>query len=342
MLREKRILLDHGSGGLATKNLIEDLFLKRIGNPVLSRMEDSAVIEVPTGRLAFTTDSFVIDPIFFPGGDIGSLSVHGTVNDLAMQGASPLFLTLGLILEEGLDMDLLEKVADSISKAAKEAGVVIAAADTKVVGKGQADKIFINTSGIGTLSSTTGLGVERAMPGDKIIISGSIGDHGACVLLARSGLPFEARIISDSAPLNNLCERILASTRPSDVRLMRDPTRGGLATVLNEIAEASKTDIEILEESIPVRPEVQGVCELLGLDPLYLANEGKCVVVADHEAAPAILKAMKQDRLGKDAAIIGEVKTPVDQQGPKVILRTKIGGERIVPMLTGEPLPRIC
>ncbi len=342
MLREKRILLDHGSGGLATKKLIEGLFLRRIGNPVLSRMEDSAVVDLPPGRLAFTTDSFVIDPIFFPGGDIGSLSVHGTVNDLAMQGASPLFLSLGLILEEGLDMDLLEKVADSISRAAKEAGIVIAAADTKVVGKGQADKIFINTSGIGTLSSVTSLGVEKARPGDKVIVSGFIGDHGACVLLARSGLPFEARIKSDSAPLNHLCKRILAATRPSDVRLMRDPTRGGLATVLNEIADASKTDIEILEESIPVRPEVQGVCELLGLDPLYLANEGKCVVVADQEAAPAVLEAMKQDGLGKDAAIIGEVKAPVDQQGPKVVLRTKIGGERIVPMLTGEPLPRIC
>ncbi len=336
-----KILLDHGSGGLATKRLIEDVFLKHLENPVLSRMEDSAVIDLPQGKVAFTTDSFVIDPPFFPGGDIGSLSVHGTVNDLSMQGARPLFLSLGLILEEGLDMDIIEKIAMSIARACSQAGVMIAAADTKVVGRGQADKLFINTSGIGVIPENVVLGIDRARPGDKIIVSGFLGDHGAAVLLSRSGLPFDAEIKSDCASLNGLVEAII-HTAPGAIRLLRDPTRGGLATVLNEISEASNIDIEIWEECIPVRSEVSGVCELLGLDPLYLANEGKCVVVVRRDAAEKVLEAMKGHRLGREAAIIGEVREREAKERPQVLLKTRVGGLRIVPILTGEPLPRIC
>ncbi len=336
-----KILLDHGSGGLATKRLIEEVFLKHLENPVLSRMEDSAVIDLPQGKIAFTTDSFVIDPPFFPGGDIGSLCVRGTVNDLSMQGAKPLFLSLGLILEEGLDMDIIEKISRSISRASREAGVMIAAADTKVVGRGQADKLFINTSGIGVIPENVVLGINRARPGDRVIVSGCVGDHGAAVLLSRSGLPFDAEIKSDCASLNGLVEAVLQAA-PGAIRLLRDPTRGGLATVLNEISEASSVDMEIWEERIPIRNEVSGVCELLGIDPLYLANEGKCVVVARRDAAEKVLKAMKGHRLGREAAIIGEVREKEAKERPQVLLRTRVGGLRIVPILTGEPLPRIC
>ena len=336
-----KILLDHGSGGLATKRLIEEVFLRHLENPVLSRMEDSAVLDLPPGRVAFTTDSFVIDPPFFPGGDIGSLSVHGTVNDLSMQGARPLFLSLGLILEEGLQMDVIEKISRSISRACREAGVIIAAADTKVVGKGQADKLFINTSGIGVIPENVVLGINRARPGDRVIVSGYVGDHGAAVLLSRSGLPFDAEIKSDCASLNELVEVILQAA-PGAIRILRDPTRGGLATVLNEISEASSVDIEICEECIPIRSEVSGVCELLGLDPLYLANEGKCVVVVRRDAAEKVLEAMKGHRLGREAAIIGEVREKKAKERSQVLLRTRVGGLRMVPILTGEPLPRIC
>ncbi len=341
-MKTDKILLDHGSGGLATKNLIEDVFMKRLSNPFLSPMEDSAVLDLPPGKLAFTTDSFVIDPIFFPGGDIGSLAVHGTVNDLSMQGARPVFLSLGLILEEGLEIKKLEKIAQSVADAAKEAGVTIATADTKVVEKGQADKIFINTSGIGIIENKFDrIGIDRARPGDAIIVSGYIGDHGASILLARSGLPFEAEIQSDSAPLNTLVEDMLRAVPSGALRLLRDPTRGGVATVLNEIAQASDVDLKIEEDQIPIRKEVQGVCELLGLDPLYLANEGKCIVVVDKDHADDLLNVMKQHGLGRDAAIIGHVEKKRAQQ-PKVVLQTTIGGLRIVPILTGEPLPRIC
>ncbi len=341
-MKTDKILLDHGSGGLATKNLIEDVFMKRLANPFLSPMEDSAVLELPPGKLAFTTDSFVIDPVFFPGGDIGSLAIHGTVNDLSMQGACPLFLSLGLILEEGLEMAELEKIAQSLAQAAQEAGVTIVTADTKVVGKGQADKIFINTSGIGIIEKGIGeIGIDRASPGDVVIVSGYIGDHGASILLARSGLPFESQILSDSAPLNTLVDDMLKCVPSGVLRLLRDPTRGGVATVLNEIAQASGVDIKIQEEQIPIRGEVQGVCELLGLDPLYLANEGKCIVVVDKDYADSLLSVMRRHKFGKNATIIGHIEEKAAHQ-PKVLLQTNIGGLRIVPVLTGEPLPRIC
>ncbi len=340
MIKSGKILLDHGSGGLATRQLIEDIFLKHLTNPLLSRMEDSAILNLPQGRIAFTTDSFVIDPIFFPGGDIGSLSIHGTVNDLAMQGASPAYLSLGLIIEEGLEIKTLENIAASIGQAATRAGVQIATADTKVVGQGQADKIFINTSGVGIVPEGVTLGTDRARPGDIVIVSGSIGDHGAAILLARSGLPFQAEIKSDSAPLAALVKNVLKAADKKGVRLFRDPTRGGLATVLNEIAQASQVDIEIEEEKIPVRQEVETVCELLGLDPLYLANEGKCVAVVAKEEADRILKAMRQTDIGKEAQVIGRVCDA--QNEPQVRLVTSVGGVRLVPMLSGEPLPRIC
>ena len=341
-MSKDKVLLDHGSGGLATRQLIEEVFMKYLNNPVLSRMEDSAVLDLPPGRLAFTTDSFVIDPLFFPGGDIGSLSVHGTVNDLSMQGARPMFLSLGLIIEEGLDMDVLTHVARSIAMAARQAHVLIAAADTKVVGRGQADRLFINTSGIGVLSQGLSLGIDRARPGDKVIVSGSVGDHGAAILLARSGLPFHADIRSDSASLWSLVSEVLENSRPDSVRLFRDPTRGGLATVLNEIAEASGVGIEIVEDDIPVMPEVQGVCDLLGLDPLYLANEGKCVVLVEAGKAEHVLQIMRGNSLGENASIIGEVKGHSSRSAGLVELKTSIGGSRIVPVLSGEPLPRIC
>jgi len=337
-----KILLDHGSGGLATRQLIEEVFLKHLDNPVLSRMEDSAVLELPPGRLAFTTDSFVIAPLFFPGGNIGSLSVHGTVNDLSMQGARPMFLSLGLILEEGLDMDVLNQVARSIAMAADQSNVLIVAADTKVVGRGQADKIFINTSGIGVLPQGLNLGIHRACPGDKVIVSGFLGDHGASILLARSELPLDASIESDSASLWSLVSEVLENVRPDSIRLFRDPTRGGLATVLNEIADASKVRIEIVEELIPIRPQVKEFCDLLGLDPLYLANEGKFVMLAEESEAEHVLQILRANPLGKDASIIGQVTDIASFRGEGVILKTSIGGSRIVSMLSGEPLPRIC
>jgi len=336
---EDKILLDHGSGGLATRRLIQDVFLEHLANPVLSKMEDSAVLDMPPGRLAFTTDSFVIDPVIFPGGDIGSLSVHGTVNDLSMQGARPMFLSLGIILEEGLEMAVLRQIARSISRAARKAGVIIAAADTKVVGRGQADRLFINTSGIGALAKDIDLGIHRACPGDKVIVSGSVGDHGAAIMLARSRLPFDADIKSDSAPLNQMVEAVISATGPGAIRLFRDPTRGGLATVLNEIAEASGVSIEIDEDRIPVKEEVRGVCELLGLDPLYLANEGKCVAVVAKEVADDVVYTMQKNELGKGAAIIGEIKEKGANDRPLVLLNTGIGGQRIVPVLAGDGKP---
>ena len=341
-MKRGRVLLDHGSGGLATSQLIEDIFLARLSNPYLSRLEDSAVIEVKPGRIAYTTDSYVVDPIFFPGGDIGSLSVHGTVNDLAMQGAMPMAMSLGLILEEGLSFADLERVADSIMSASLGAGVPIVAADTKVVPRGKADKIFINTSGLGMVPEGLDLGCDRARSGDAVIISGFIADHGAAILMARSNLSFDSAIESDSASLNQLVAAVLKKCPPGAVRLFRDPTRGGLATVLNEIARSSNVEIEINEEKVPVRKEVRAICELLGLDPLYLANEGKCVAVVDNNYAGAVLDAMNATSLGKDAAIIGRVSAP-DQAGrPVVIMNTRVGGSRIVSMLSGEPLPRIC
>ncbi len=342
-MKASRVLIDHGSGGLATKELIEKIFLKRLSNRYLSRLEDSAVLDgKSSGRIALTTDSYVVDPIFFPGGDIGSLSVHGTINDLAMQGARPVALTLGLILEEGLLMEELELVASSIASASLDAGVPVVTADTKVVPCGKADKIFINTSGIGIVPEGISLGADRARPGDVVLVSGFIGDHGAAIMTSRANLSFSSGINSDSAPLHRLVERLLDRCPGNGLRLFRDPTRGGLATVLNEIAQASRVRIAIDEGAIPVRAEVISICELLGLDPLYLANEGKLVTVAARECADQALEAMKETEEGKHAAIIGEIMEVKKAPGPRVTIKTGIGGTRIVSMLAGEPLPRIC
>ena len=338
-MKTKRILIDHGSGGLATKELIDELFRPLLSNPWLNRMEDSALIQAPEGKkIAFTTDSYVIDPIFFPGGDIGSLSMHGTINDLAMQGAEPAALSLGLILEEGLLMDELYKIALSLQKVSQQTGIPIVTADTKVVPKGKGDKIFINTSGIGYVKEGIELGSDLAVKGDAVIVSGTIGDHGVAIMGTRAGLGLDTTIKSDTAPLHELTHFLLEKFG-SSIKCFRDPTRGGLATVLSEIATASQVEIIIEEAAIPIKPQVQSVCDLLGLDPLYLANEGKLIAIVDGSVAKDVLHAMHQTELGKDAALIGTIHHS-DRQ--RTVLQTAIGGKRLLEPLSGEPLPRIC
>ncbi|MDM8515346.1 hydrogenase expression/formation protein HypE [Desulfobacterales bacterium HSG16] len=332
-----KILLDHGSGGKMSHELITRILLPNFDNPALSLLDDGAVFDINTGKLAFSTDSYVIDPIFFPGGCIGDLAVNGTVNDIAMCGAIPLYLSAGMIIEEGFSIKDLEKIVHAMAKAAKEAGVDIVTGDTKVVPKGSVDKIFINTAGVGSLPDNVNVSGHRAMPGDKILISGTIADHGMAILTQREGLSFDSEIKTDSAPLNHMVKKML-KTCP-DIHVLRDPTRGGVATTLNEIAGQSKTGIRIYEDKLPVRPDVAGVCELLGFDPLYVANEGKLLAAIPSDAADMVLDTVKNDIYGKDACIIGEVTT--DHPG-KVFLQTRIGGTRIVDMLTGEQLPRIC
>jgi hydrogenase expression/formation protein HypE len=341
-MSNKRILLDHGSGGLASRELIESVFLPRLNNPALAKFEDSAVLHLSTARLAFTTDSYVVDPIFFPGGDIGKLAVHGTINDLAMQGAVPLCLSLALILEEGFPMTDLERVADSIADACRESGVPVVTGDTKVVPRGKADKIFITTSGVGAVPDGLELGSNFARPGDAVLLSGCMGDHGVTIMAARSGLAIQSSIMSDTAPLHHMVSALLEGAG-SAIRCFRDPTRGGVATVLSEIAEKSGVRIELDEEALPIRPGVATACELLGLDPLYLANEGKCIVIADSGSADILLSRMRKCRAGRDGVRIGRV---VQHESPnpagRVLLKTAIGGTRIVGPLSGEPLPRIC
>ncbi|MFZ2634383.1 MAG: hydrogenase expression/formation protein HypE [Desulfosalsimonadaceae bacterium] len=336
-MKKDKILLDHGSGGRIANNLIADLMLPLFDNPILSRLDDGASLDINGIRLAFSTDSFVVDPIFFPGGDIGDLAVNGTVNDIAMCGAKPLYLSAGLIIEEGFSMTLLETILRSMSAAAKKARVTIVTGDTKVVPKGAADKIFINTSGIGIIPEGVHVSGSLARPGDQIILSGTIADHGVTVLAQREGLTFDAPVESDTAALNHLVDRMLSVCR--DIHVLRDPTRGGVGTVLNEIACASHVGIRISEEKIPVQKAVAGICELVGFDPLYMANEGKLVAFVEKRHAGRVLDAMRNDPLGRDACIIGEA---VDEHPGKVIMETRIGGERIVDMLTGEQLPRIC
>jgi len=331
------IRLDHGSGGEASHELVDEIFLSRLDNEFLRELDDSAVLEFSGQTLAMTTDSYVVDPIFFPGGNIGSLSVHGTVNDLAMQGAHPLYLTLGLMLEEGLPMQDLKKIIDSVAEASQVAGVKIVAGDTKVVPRGNMDKIFINTSGIGIIPDGINVSTRNARPGDKLLINGNIGDHGMAILSRREGLNFETPLKSDSAPLNALVTAILAAS--PNIHALRDPTRGGVATALNEIARHSNVGVVVLEEALPISRPVLSAAELLGLDPLYVANEGKCLVVASDEDAGKVLRAMKKDKYGKNSRIIGELTS--DNPG-KVLLRTRVGGTRIISMLTGEQLPRIC
>ena len=331
------IQLDHGSGGRATHELVREVFARAFSNEFLAAMNDSAVVAVESGRLAMTTDSYVIDPIIFPGGNIGSLAVHGTVNDLCMRGAMPLYLTAGFILEEGLPLDTLRLIVESMATAARDAGVLIIAGDTKVVPKGKADKIFINTAGIGMVPDGVEVAGENARPGDVVLINGTIGDHGMAVLCQREGLAFENEIMSDSIALHELVRRVLEAC--PQTRVLRDPTRGGVATTLNEIARQSGVGIRICEELLPIREDVAGACELLGLDPLYVANEGKVLAFVPEQAWQDALSAMRSHPLGRDACRIGEV--VADNPG-RVFMATRIGGERLVDMLRGEQLPRIC
>jgi len=338
----KRILIDHGSGGVASRELIEKIFLPRLDNPVLAEFEDSAILQAGNTRLAFTTDSYVVDPIFFPGGDIGKLAIHGTINDLAMQGAKPLGLSLALIIEEGFPMADLERVADSIADASKKSGVPVVTGDTKVVPRGKADKIFINTSGVGIVADDLVLSSRLARPGDAVLLSGFMGDHGVTIMAAQAGLSLQSTIESDTAPLHKMVEAMLKRA-PSAVRCLRDPTRGGVATVLSEIAEKSKIQIELHEQHLPVRPGVETACEMLGLDPLYLANEGKCIVIVENGAADELLTCMREFPEGRDAVLIGEIVQPEkEKMAGRVVLKTAIGGARLIGPLSGEPLPRIC
>jgi hydrogenase expression/formation protein HypE len=336
--REHReIVLAHGSGGTMSRKLVEDVVLREFGNPLLEPLHDGAIFSVNGARLAFTTDTYVISPIFFPGGDIGRLAVHGTVNDLAMCGARPLHLSVGFILEEGLPLADFHRIVRSMREAADAAGVTLATGDTKVVDRGKVDRIFINTSGIGLVPEGVEIDPRRARPGDRILISGTIADHGIAILSVREGLEFETKIASDTAALNGLVEALLAVTR--DVRVLRDPTRGGLASALCEIARSSGQGIQLVETAIPVREDVSAACEILGLDPLHVANEGKLVAFVPEADAEAALAAMRAHPLGRDAAIIGEVTAA---HAGMVSMKTRIGGSRVVDMLAGEQLPRIC
>jgi hydrogenase expression/formation protein HypE len=331
------VLLGHGSGGRLSAELMRSIFLPAFANPVLARLDDQAIVSVNGTRLAFTTDSFVVKPLFFLGGDIGSLAVHGTVNDLAMGGARPLFLSAAFIIEEGLSIDVLRRVAHSLQTAARNAGVQIVTGDTKVVEKGSGDGLFINTTGIGLVPDGLDLSADRARPGDKVLLSGSIGEHGIAILAQREGLEFECPIESDSAPLHNLVAGMLQASR--EIRCMRDPTRGGVSSTLNEIAAQSHVGIQLEERAIPIREEVSGACEMLGLDPLYVANEGKLIAIVAPEAVAAVLDAMRRDPLGKNAQIIGTV---LASPAGMVTMRTALGTSRIVDMLAGDQLPRIC
>ncbi len=337
-MSEKTILLDHGSGGLASQELISDMFLKHLDNPTLNSLEDSAILENVGGRLAFTTDSYVVDPIFFPGGDIGKLAVHGTINDLAMRGAKPHCLSLGLILEEGLLFEELERVIISIAQACREAGVPVVTGDTKVVPRGKGDKIFINTSGIGFVADDIDISSRKAKEGDTVILSGTMGDHGITIMTRRAGIAVQGDLRSDTMPLHNLVATLLGEL-PGDIHTLRDPTRGGVASTLNEIAENSGLSIELRDETLPVRPEVNAACELLGLEPLYLANEGKCLVIVSGDKAEQALRIMQNCPEGKEAAIIG---TLTAGKAGRVIINTPVGGTRVVTPLHGVPLPRIC
>lgn len=334
---DERVLLGHGSGGKLSADLLQKFFLPAFDNPILSRLDDQAVLNVNGSRLAFTTDSFVVKPLFFSGGDIGSLAVHGTVNDLAMGGAKPLFLSAAFILEEGLPLETLRRVVDSFRRAASGAGVSIVTGDTKVVEKGCCDGLFINTSGIGIVQDGVRLSADQARPGDFILLSGSIAEHGIAILAQRGGLEFECPIQSDSAPLHTLVEAMLKTG--AEIRCLRDPTRGGLSSTLNEIASRSGVGMILEERAIPIREEVRGACEMLGLDPLYVANEGKLVAVVAAEAAEHVLQAMQQHPFGCNARIIGTV---TKEDAGMVVMRTTLGTTRIVDMLAGDQLPRIC
>jgi hydrogenase expression/formation protein HypE len=331
------VLLGHGSGGKLSAELLRDIFLPAFANPVLDRLEDQAAISIGGARLAFTTDSFVVKPLFFRGGDIGSLAVHGTVNDLAVGGAHPLYLSAAFILEEGLKMDALRRIVESMTAAARLAGVQIVTGDTKVVERGKGDGVYINTTGIGLMRDGLNLSASGATVGDAVILSGSIGDHGIAILSEREGLELETEVLSDSAALNTLVDAMLDASL--QIRCMRDPTRGGLASTLNEIAGQSRVGIEIDERAIRVNDAVRGACELLGFDPLYVANEGKLAAIVARQAAGEVVAAMRRHPLGRDAAIVGSVTAA---HPGMVTMRTAFGTTRIVDMLAGDQLPRIC
>lgn len=336
-MKTDNILLDHGSGGKISHSLITDIMLPIFNNPILSQLNDGAIFDIEGKRLAFSTDTYVVDPIFFPGGNIGTLSINGTVNDIAMCGATPLFLSAGLIIEEGFSLADLKTILQEMSIAAEKAGVKVVTGDTKVVPKGAADKIFINTSGIGIIPKNIDIASHRARPGDKIILSGSIADHGITILTQREGMTFDSSVASDTAPLNHMVKNMLSVCK--NIHVLRDPTRGGIGTALNEIAIKSEIGIKIYEEKIPVKNEVAAICELLGFDPVYIANEGKLLAFVPPDHVEKVLDVIRENRFGREACIIGEV---VEDNPRKVFMRTRIGGTRIVDMLTGEQLPRIC
>lgn len=338
-----RIVLGHGSGGRLSADLLRHVFLPAFANPVLGELEDQATLNLGAAgdqtlpRLALTTDAFVVRPIFFPGGDIGSLAIHGTVNDLAVGGARPLYISAAFILEEGLPLADLHRITESMKQACDESGVTLVAGDTKVVDRGKADQVFITTTGVGIVPAGRRLSIHAARPGDCIILSGTIGDHGIAILSVREGLEFETVLESDSASLADLAEIVLAAS--PNVHCMRDPTRGGLASALNELAEASRVGVQINESAIPLRPEVRAACELLGLDPLHVANEGKLIAVVPAAEADAVVAALRAHSLGLNAVMIGTV---VSEHAGLVTMRSLVGGERVVSMLAGEQLPRIC
>ena len=331
------VTLAHGSGGSLTGALINDLFRRHFDNPYLAEAHDAARLPGLTGKMAFTTDSYVINPLVFPGGNIGKLAVCGTVNDLAMSGARPLYLSCGFIIEDGLPLALLETVVRSMADAAREAGVQIVTGDTKVVNRGAVDKLFINTAGVGEIPAGIDICGNNAKAGDAVIVSGTLGDHGATILLEREQLGLTTNLASDCAPLGGLVTAILAVC--PQIRVLRDPTRGGLATALNEIAVQSRVGIELYETSIPAKPAVRGLCEMLGLDPLYLANEGKLAAIVPSNKAEQILVAMKKHPYGGEAAIIGQV---LDRPVGRLFMRTPYGSHRILDMMVSDPLPRIC
>jgi hydrogenase expression/formation protein HypE len=339
-LRDDKITLSHGSGGKSTHNLIEGVFAPAFSNPLLDAMDDSATFGINgTGqRLAFTTDTYVVSPLFFPGGDIGKLAVHGTINDLAMAGAIPLYLSAGFILEEGFPIGDLRRIVQSMARAAREAGVAVVTGDTKVVQRGKADGIFINTAGVGIIQTNWLLGQAQLQPGDRVLLSGPVGDHGIAIMLAREALEIETDIVSDTAPLHTLTAALLEEAGEG-VHCLKDPTRGGVATSLNEMAAGSEVAIGLDEHAIPVHGEVRGACEILGLDPLTIANEGKLLAIVAPDKAGKALKVMKNHPLGREAAIIGTVQA---EPPGMVFLRTDIGGMRVLDMLVGDPLPRIC
>jgi hydrogenase expression/formation protein HypE len=333
----EKILLAHGGGGTLSHNLISKLFYPQFSNDILNQQHDSSVFEINKTKFAFTTDSYVVQPIFFPGGDIGSLAVNGTINDLSVTGAKPLFISAAFILEEGFNIEDLWKIVLSMQKAASEAGVKIITGDTKVVDKGKGDKVFINTSGIGIVPEGINISPRNCKPGDVIVLSGKIAEHGVAIMSSRENLEFETTIKSDTAPLNYMIENMLRASK--DIHVMRDPTRGGIASTLNEIAKTANVGILIEEDKIPISEEVKGACEILGLDPLYIANEGKLVAFLPETQAENVLDSMRSHLLGKEAGIIGKV---TNSDPGTVVMKTKIGSKRIVDMTSSEQLPRIC